>query len=367
MITYIFSVPVKILDRYILRKFITTYVFVVLILSLVICVIDFTEKNDDFIKNHPTLREILVDYYLNLIPYYVNILSPITVFIAVVFVTARLASHTEITAMLSSGMSFARLLVPYLIGASLIGGTIFYLIGWVIPDANEKRVAFELQYTKSPYYYDRRDVHLKVAPDVYAYLESYNNTIDVGYQFTLETIVGNQMREKLQARKITWDPEIDKWQLEDYVVHRFDGIAEQVHRGSRADTTLNLRPKDFASNYGLNETMTLPELDAFIDELRNRGADNVATYEIEKAQRYTYPFAIVIVTVIGAIIAGRKTREGAGLQIAIGFLLAFVYILFFLTSKSIAQGGAISPYLAPWIPNFVFMGIGALLFRYVPR
>ncbi|MGB3617971.1 MAG: LptF/LptG family permease [Catalinimonas sp.] len=356
----------KILDRYILKKFVTTYVFVVLILSLVICVIDFTEKNDDFIKTGPTTGEILIDYYLNLIPYYVNLLSPITVFIAVVFVTARLASHVEITAMLSSGMSFARLLVPYLYGAVLIGGTIFYLIGWVIPDANEKRIAFELAYTRNPYYYDGRDVHMKVAPNVYAYLESYNNTIDVGYQFTLETIEDNRMLEKLKAKKITWQEEEEKWQLEHYVVHRFDsGLS--VEQGERLDTTLNMRPGDFGSDYGLHETMTIPELDRFIAELRERGADNVPVYEIEKAQRYTYPFAILILTVIGAILSGRKTREGAGLQIAIGFLLAFVYILFFLTSKSMAQGGAISPYLAPWIPNFVFITIGGLLYRYVPR
>ncbi|SDM56818.1 lipopolysaccharide export system permease protein [Catalinimonas alkaloidigena] len=357
----------KILDRYLLKKFLTSYVFVVFVLVLVICVIDFTDKNDNFLKTNPPWSAVLFDYYFNLFPYWANMLSPITTFIAVVFVTARLASHTEITAMLSSGISFKRIMVPYLMGAVIIGGMIFWLTGWVIPNANKTRVAFEIQYTKNPYYFDGRDIHVKVAPTTYVYLESYNNTIDVGYQFTMEEIDSLKLKQKLKAKKISWDKEKEKWHIDDYSVHTFRGDQEDITYGNAIDTTINLQPKDFASTYGLQETLTLTELDEYINELKSRGADNIATYEIEKAQRYTSPFAIVILTIIGVIVSARKTREGAGFQIALGFFLAFVYIIFFLTSRSIAQGGSISPYMATWIPNIVFGGVGLILYRYVPR
>ena len=178
----------KLLDWYILKKFLTTFVFAVLILVSIILVIDFTEKNDDFIQENVPIAEIIFDYYINLIPFYANMLSPITVFIATVFVTAKLASHTEIVAMLSSGISFRRLLVPYIVGATLIGALIFGLIGWVIPNANKKSVAFQVKYVKSPYTYDSRNIHIKIAPDAYVYMESYNNNAHIGYNFSLEQI-----------------------------------------------------------------------------------------------------------------------------------------------------------------------------------
>ena len=230
----------KLLDWYILKKFLTTFVFAVGILVAVICVIDFTEKNDDFIKNNVPLSEILFDYYLNVIPYYANMLSPITVFIATVFVTAKLASHTEIVAMLSSGISFLRFLRPYVIGAIIISGCIFSLIGWVIPNSNKTRVAFEVAYVKNPFSYDDRNVHMKIGPETYAYLESYNNTVNIGYKFSLEHIKGQQLLRKLTANRIEWQPDKKKWRLEDYQLRSFKGEDEFISKGAFIDTALNL-------------------------------------------------------------------------------------------------------------------------------
>ncbi len=213
----------KLLDKYILKKFLTTYVFTVLILVAVILVIDFTEKNDDFIKTNPSVREILFDYYLNLIPFYANMLSPITVFIATVFVTAKLASHTEIVAILSSGVSFRRLLVPYLMGATIIASTIFLLIGWVIPNANKQSVAFQIKYIKSPFTYDSRNIHIKIAPETYVYMESYNNTANVGYNFALEHIEGTKLKRKLSSNSISWNADDEKWRVDNYTIRTFDG------------------------------------------------------------------------------------------------------------------------------------------------
>ncbi len=357
----------KLLDKYILQKFLTTFVFVVLILVSVICVIDFTEKNDDFIKNNVPIGEIIFDYYINLIPFYANMLSPITVFIATVFVTAKLASHTEIVAILSSGVSFRRVLVPYIMGSSIIAVAIFGLIGWVIPNANKESVAFQVKYTKGPYYFDGRNIHMKVAPETYVYMESYNNTANVGYNFAIERISGTNLTQKLTSPSITWMPETEKWHATSYTLRTFDGEKEAIYKGGVLDTALNMRPKDFESTYKLEQTMTLPELNAFIAEKRERGADDIETYLIEKYERFSYPFAIIILTVIGVILSARKARGGVGLQIALGFFLAFVFIIFVIASRSFAQVGDIDPKYAAWIPTTIFTGIGFLLYRYIPR
>ena len=357
----------KLIDKYILKKFLTTYVFTVLIMVSVILVIDFTEKNDDFIKHSVPISEIIFDYYIHLIPFYANMLSPITVFIATVFVTSKMASHTEIVAILSGGVSFKRFLVPYLIGATLIGGLIFALIGWVIPNSNKESVAFQVKYVKSPFTYDKRNIHVKIAPDTYVYMESYNVTAHVGYNFAIEEINGTSLSKKLTASSVQWNPEREKWSVERYTLRTFDGERESIYHGGALDTTLNMLPKDFESTYKLEQTMTLPELNRFIQEKINRGADDIETYLIEKYERYSYPFAIIILTVIGVIVSARKARGGVGMQIALGFFLAFVFIIFVITSRSLAQVGDLDPKIAAWVPSIIFTGIGFLLYRYIPR
>lgn len=357
----------KLIDQYILKKFLTTFIFVVLILVSVICVIDFTEKNDDFIQHNLSASQILLEYYINLIPYWANLLSPITVFIATVFVTAKLASHTEIIAILSSGVSFRRLMVPYLIGSALIGLVTFGLIGWVIPDANKVRVDFERKYVKSPFYFDERNIHIKVAPSVYVYMESYTNTANTGYRFTMEKIDGTSLKQKLESERISWDSTRRKWHMAEYKLRTFNGDKETLTYGKEMDTLINLKPKDFESTYMLYETFTMPELNRFIAELRSRGSDGINTYLIEKYVRFTNPFAVIILTLIGVIMSARKSRGGVGLQIASGFVLAFVYIIFFIMSKTIAEKGDLNPILAVWLPNIVFSCVGLILYKTVPR
>ena len=357
----------RILDRYLLKSFLATYLFVAFVIVLVICMIDYTEKVDDFIKNQVPGRAIFVEYYLNFIPYWFNFISPLTVFIATVFFTARLAARTEVIAMLSSGISFGRFLVPYLIGASLIALLMFWLVGWVLPKANLVRNEFEKKYVKSQYYYDGRNVHIKIAPEVYAYLESYNTGTQTGNKFSLETIAGTELKKKLTADRIVWQPEKERWTLENYRIRTLDGLRESVTTGATLDTTINLSPKDFESDYNLFETFTLPELNDHIDLVISRGADGVEVYLIEKYIRFSQPVTILILTAIGVIVSARKSRRGVGLQIAFGFILAFIYILFFLISKGVAEAGNINTLLAIWLPNIVFSGVGLLLYKTLPR
>ncbi|UYZ57510.1 LptF/LptG family permease [Hymenobacter latericus] len=357
----------RLLDKYVLGKMLTTFIFTVVVLVMVICVIDFTEKNDDFIKHNLGAGKIITEYYLNLFPYYANLLSPITVFIATVLVTARLAARTEIVAILASGVSFRRLLLPYVMGGGIIGLATFGLIGWVIPLANKPRVAFERKYVKNPYRFQGRNVHIKIGPQHYAYLESYDNVSNVGYRFAIETIEGTMLKRRMSAEAISWDSTKKAWHLTPQVVRTINGDKETLKVFPARDTTLNLYPKDFASTFKLAETLTLPELQNLIQEKVNRGASDTEIYLVERAERYAYPFAIVILTVIGVIMSARKSRTGVGGQIALGFVLAFVYIGFVILSRNLALVGDMPPMLAAWVPNIVFTSIGLVLYKFIPR
>jgi lipopolysaccharide export system permease protein len=357
----------KILDRYLIKNFLITYVFVAFVIVLIICMIDYTEKVDDFLNKKAPLREIIIDYYLNLIPYWINYISPLMVFIATVFFTSRIAARTEIIAMLSSGISFGRMLLPYMIGATVLGFLTFLQVGWVLPLANKIRNNFEKTYVKSEFYFSGRNVHITIAPDVYAYLESYNTSSKTGNKFTMETIKGNKLVQKFSADKIVWQPQKEKWTLKNYQVRSLDSLGEKVTTGVEIDTTINLFPRDFESDYNLFETFTLPELNAYIDLLKSRGADGLEVYLIEKYIRFTQPFAILILTAIGVIVSARKSRKGVGWQIALGFMLAFIYILFFLLSKGVAEAGTINTLLAVWLPNIIFSFIGVILYKTLPR
>ena len=358
----------KLLDWYIIKKFLTAFFFTVLLLVAVICMIDFTEKNDDFIQHNLSMSKIVFGYYIYVIPYFANLLSPIMIFIAVVFVTAQLAARTEIVAILASGVSFRRLMRPYAIGGGFIGLLTFGLIGWVLPNGNKTRVQFEKDYVKNPYKFAGRNVHIKIGPRSYVYMESYDNTANVGFKFALETIDGTLLRRRLTADAITWDSTKHVWHLSQQLVRTFRGSQDETLLTiPPRDTTLNLYPKDFASTYRLAETLTLPELNKLIKDKQERGADDTQTYLSEKYERYSYPFAIIILSLIGVILSARKSRAGVGGQIALGFVLAFVFIIFVIFSRNLAQVGQLSPLLAAWIPSLVFSGIGLALYRFVPK
>jgi lipopolysaccharide export system permease protein len=357
---------VKILDRYILKKFLTSYLFVVMILVLVIMMIDITEKSDDFLEHQLTFKQI-ARYYLDFIPWIANLITPITVFIATVFITSKLAGHTEIVAMLSSGISFRRLLIPYLIGAVLIAATSFYMNGWLIPNSDKSRVAFLVTYTQKPFNYTQNNIHIKIAPESYLYIRNYNNHSKVGHQFTLETVRDNEMLQKLRARRVTWNEEGENWKIQDWTLREFDGKEEHITQGQELDTLLNITPKDFESNKYLEQALTIDELNETINLLRSRGADNVEIYVVEKYMRYMSPFAIIILTFMGVIVSARKARGGTGFQIAFGFLIAFIFIICFMLSREFALKGVVPPMLGVWLPNIFFTMVALVAYRTVPR
>jgi lipopolysaccharide export system permease protein len=377
----------KLLDQYILKRFLTTFFFVVLILLAVITVIDLTDKMDKFAKAGVSSSQI-AGYYLDYLYWIGSMITPITIFIATVYVCAQMAGRTEVIAILSAGVSFKRFLVPFFIGASFVAAMTFILTGWIIPNSNKSRLAFEVQYLKTKFYYDKRNVHIQVAPDVYLYLQSYNNTSNVGYHFSIERFENKRLVEKLTANRIEWDTAKLKWTLKDYQIRKIDRIFETASlpestpgfetskraltrdslvTGATLDTALVIHPKEFESDYRKFDGMTLPELDRYIDTLKSRGSAGVESYQVEKYSRYTLPFTIFILVFMGVIVSSRKSRGGTGLQIALGFALSFIFILFFTLFRTYAEAGAAPAWIAVWIPNIIFAIISLGMYKYVPR
>lgn len=355
----------KKLDWYILKKLLVTFVFVVGLLELIICVIDYTEKNDDFIKNELS-SQLIWQYYLSFIPYIASLLTPITVFITTVFVTAKMAAKMEIVAILASGVSFIRMTFPYLIAAVVFGASSFYLNSYVIPDANKFRIEFELEYLKDPFYNTDKHIHFKIGPQSYIYLYRYDVRRDIGSTVTLETIEGTKLKEKITARQIQFDS-ANRWTLKRWQKRVVLDDQEILTEGKEMDTTLNLRPSDFGSKERHQETMTLTELNKYIELQKSRGADDVHIYQIEKYVRYMQPFTVLILMAIGVIVAARKSRQGTGFQIALGFVIAFAFIIAFILATAIAEAGSMNTILAIWMPNIIFAGVALLLYKTVPR
>lgn len=375
----------RILDKYILKTLLSTFFFVVLILLAVITVIDLTEKMDKFAKAGVTSAQI-ASYYLDYISWIGSFITPITMFIATVYVCARMAGHTEVVAILSSGVSFRRFLLPFLAGALLIGAISFFLNGWVIPNSNKSRLEFEVQYIKNKYYFDKRNIHIQVAPEVYLYLQSYNNNSNTGYHFTIERFNDNRLIEKLTANRIEWDSTKQKWTLRDYKIRKIDRVFETASQpekgfadpkmalsrdslisGPSLDTALVIHPKEFESDYRKYDGMTMDELNTYIRTLKARGSTGVEVYEVEKYTRYSAPFTILILVFMGVIVSSRKSRGGTGVQIALGFLLSFIFILFFTLFRTFAEAGSTPPEISVWIPNIVFGIISLAMYKYVPR
>lgn len=356
----------KILDKLIIKDFLKTYFFVVVMLILVVLVLDFTEKNDTYIRNEVPSGEIL-KYMANYGLYLNNLLTPITVFISVIFITSKMAGRTEIIAILSSGVSFMRMLRPFIFAAALIGSVSFLLNGWVLPVATEGVTEFKMTYLDKGKSSSETNIHIKVGPESYAYLSRFFTTGNTGYQFTLETIRDGELLAKLSADRIEWDTAKNVWTLKNWRLRELEERREIYTVGELMDTTLSIRPQDFDVPENHHETLKLPELGRQIKILEERGADNVAFYKIERYVRFMSPFAAIILTFIGVIMSARKTRGGSGFQIAMGFLLAFVYIILFILSRTFAENGAAYPIFAVWLPNIIFGVTGLLLYKTVPR
>ena len=352
---------IKIIDRYISNKLISAFFLMTLLLTIIIFVVDYAEKTDAFIKHNLGFKEIYIDYFFNFIPFMLNTISPIIVFLTVVWVTARLSTHSEIIAMQSCGISLKRILLPYLSMALLLCIATFGMVGWIVPNLAKKKLAFEGKYINPPHYYTDRNIHFRINDSSYIYMESYNVNTKKGSRFTLETIINNQLKNKLITPNISWNEAIQKWQVGQYKLYNFGEKMTIKTYNTGFDTTFIIAPEDFGNTHNLFESMTIDELQAYIDKQLLLGNSKANKFVHEKYTRYAYPFAILILTMMGVVIAQRKTRQGAGIKMAIGFGLAFFYIFLFMMSRNVATGFD-APILIAWLPNLIFIGIAFIFY-----
>ena len=354
----------KKIDIYIIKKFLGTYFFAIALIISIAVVFDINEKLDSFL-NAP-LKAIVVDYYLNFIPYFANLFSPLFTFIAVIFFTSKLADNSEIIAMLSSGISFRRLMIPYMISAAIIAGVTFYLNSYVIPPANVTRIEFQNKYVKNKKVDYASNIQLQVEPGVIAYMSRYDNNTKTGYRFSLEKFEGKILKSRLTAQTVTYDSAYH-WIIKDYMIRNFNGMREELTRGSRLDSIITIEPSDFLISRYDSELMTTSALKTYIDRQKKRGVANIKDFEIEYEKRFAMTAASFILTVIGMSLSSRKVKGGMGVNIGIGLLLSFSYILFSTVSSTFAVSGETSPRVAVWLPNIVYSIIAVYLYRKAPK
>lgn len=350
----------KILDRYIIRNFLGTYVFAIILLLAIVVMFDINEKLDAFIK--APLKETILDYFVNFLPYFANQFSPLFTFIACIFFTSKLADNSEIIAMLSSGVSFRRLMRPYIVSAAVIAALTWVLGAYIIPPANVKRIEYTNTYVKNKRVDYGSNIQMMVAPGEIAYMSRYDNTTRTGYRFSLDKFDGKRLVSRLTANTIRWDS-LYRWQVRDYMIRDIDGIRENIRRGSRLDTMIPFEPRDFLISKNDQETLTSPQLQEYIARQKERGVANIEAFEIENERRYAMCAAAFILTVIGMTLSSKKVKGGMGINIGIGLVLSFSYILFMTVTSTFAISGYTSPFVAMWIPNLIYMVIAVVLYR----
>lgn len=355
----------KKLDWYILRQFLGTFVYSISIILVIVIVFDVSEKIEDFLRTKPTFHEIVFDYYLNFVPYFANLFSYLFTFIAVIFFTSRLAARTEIVAMLSSGMSFYRLLRPYIIGAAILASGSLFLNNFVIPKANEGRINFENKFIHYAYNFQGRNIHRQIAPGTYICIETFQQK--TGFKFTLDKFRNNQLYYKMNADQIIWDSIRHFWKIRNYRIREIGDLKESLRSGIELDTVIPLNIKEFVERPNNIETMNYTELNAYIKDQKMKGADNVADIEIEKHSRIAFPFATFILTIIGVSLASRKVRGGIGVHIGLGLLISFSYILLMKITSVFAEKASTPAYIAVWIPNIIYAILALYLLKKAPK
>jgi lipopolysaccharide export system permease protein len=357
----------KIIDVYIIRKFLGTFFYAISLLAIIIIIFDISEKIDDFLERDAPLRAIIFDYYLNFLPYFINLFSALFTFIAVIFFTSRMAANTEIIAILNSGISFWRFLRPYIISAFLLAFLSFYLANFLIPVTNRKMVDFETKYIKSQYRASEMNIHMQISPGTFVYVESFNKTARVGYRFSLEKMNEKGLSYKLSADFISWDSIKHEWKADMYLERTIQGMHETLTHGKSKLLSMPLDPKDFSINVDDTKVMNYWELRKFIAREKMRGSSTVSKFEVEKYKRIAWPFATIVLTIIGVALSSRKVRGGTGLNLGLGLSISFAFILFMQFFTVFATFGNLPPIIAVWIPNILFGLLGIYLLRMAPK
>ena len=358
----------KKIDWYIFKKFMGTFIASLVLIIGIVIIFDISEKIDDFVEKEAPLRAIIFDYYLNFIPYFINMYSPMFVFISVIFFTSKLAANTEIVAILSGGVSFHRMMRPYMAAAAIITVSSLVLNLFIIPHSNKELFAFEQQYIKQKPKKTSRNIHYQIAPGDFVYAESFSSWNNTAYKFTLERIEDSRIVSKISAETATYDTVKGCWRLKKYFIREYnDDLTDNIRSGRQMDTIIPLTVKDFYFSENTVTTLDYSELEESIKIQEMRGDANVKYALIEKHTRFSLPFSAFILTIIGVALSSKKRRGGIGWNIALGIALAFTYILFMRFSQMFVHTDTLSPAVALWLPNIVYTIIAIVLYRLAPK
>ena len=360
---------IGILDWYIIKKFIGTYIYAILLIISIAIVFDFNENLSKFTQYHAPWRAIIFDYYANFVPYYSNLFSPLFVFIAVIFFTSKLAGNSEIISMMAAGVSIRRLMRPYMISCILIAGLTFYLNSFVIPHGTVIRQNFETLYRNSKKNTSAENVQLQVAKNTVAYIQHYDDQYKRGYGFSLVKFKDKKIVSHMTAMEIQYDTVAETkyhWKVSNWKIRTLKGLKEHIQSGASKDTVLLMEPTDLVYSKGQQETFTSPELLNYISKQTSRGSGNVVQYEVEFHKRIAMSFSSFILTIIGLSLSSRKRKGGMGLYLGIGLALSFGYIMLQTVSATFAIKDNTPPILAAWIPNIIFAIIAYFCYRHAP-
>lgn len=353
----------KKIDLYIIRKFLGTFFFILILLVVISVVIDITEKIDVFMRSDATLYEIVTVYFATFIPHIATLLGPYFVLVAVVFFTSTLAYRTEIVAMISGGINFYRLFVPYFVSATILAMLLFLLNNYWIPDLNKIRIKFEneeLTTWKRKY---ETSIHRKIDDNTFLYLSNFHLIDSVGNRVSLESYKGNKLQKKVLADKMVWNSENQNWKLKKYLIREFHDDGEIMYRGEEMDTIINIRPDEFDEEIYFKDQMTTPELKEYIIKLKEAGIDGIDYYELERHRRISSVFSIYILTLIGFSLASRKRRGGMGVHLVGAIIIGALFEVSMKFSTTFTTNADLSPFMGVWIPNFIFIAVALVLVR----
>ncbi|RYY86558.1 MAG: YjgP/YjgQ family permease [Chitinophagaceae bacterium] len=360
----------KKLDWYILRQVLTAFITCMLIFTVIAVAVDSSEKTDDFVKSGLTGKQIIRQYYIGFVPYIWGMLYPLFVFIGVIYSTSRMAMRTEIIAILATGTTYNRWLRTYFAGGLFFAIVLWFAAAYYIPLANDLRSSFQAKYIDAPSPEEQsrpKAYYMRTDSNTYIGLKFFDTTSKTGSNFFLNRIKGRDLVYNLRADMISWEPASRKWKLQNVQVRTVGPMGERTEQQTEMLVDLHLQPGDLRRDQYLKDKLTTPELNAYIKAEELRGNEGVNTLKVEKYRRTSTCYSVILLTLIGAILAGRKTRGGSGLHLALGIVISVVFIMFDRFSTVFSVKGNLPPVLAAWVPNVLFTALAVYLYKKAPK
>jgi lipopolysaccharide export system permease protein len=357
----------RLLDRYIINKFLVTFIFTLGLFTVIAIFIDIPEKLDDFLKRKPPLKAIIFDYYIFFIPWFFGLFGPIFVFLSCIFFNAKLAQNTEIVAMLSSGMSFIRFLRPYMIGAGILALTFIFLNTYLIPISDKHRFAFEEQWIKEKKITQSENIHVQIEPGSILHMSTFNYLDSTGFNVSMERFDSSKLIQRITATRLSWNRNKEMWRLEGWHQRVFTKEGEILLGGDFKDTILKIKPSEFIIRTQYISSMTNPELNEYIRIEREKGSPHISKYLVELYRRTASPVSFFILTLLAVSISSRKSRGGTGMALGLGLFITLFFLLLVQVFNTFGITNVLTPAIAVWMPNIIYLFVAIYFVSKAPK